>query len=162
MSDAPLLAEVDARGVATLTLNRPDKGNAYNQALLDALEGALARYAAEPAVRLLVLRGAGRSLPDEFIREVRELMLRRAGVAIILGASILIAFVGGEDSWDYPFFGSHRARRLIRHDDPAVITYALLRREHVAGAVFANVGTPPRALAATSIGPDYWWVPARS
>jgi enoyl-CoA hydratase/carnithine racemase len=24
-----VLAEIDARGVATLTLNRPDKGNAY-------------------------------------------------------------------------------------------------------------------------------------
>ncbi len=60
MSDAPLIEAVDARGVATLTLNRPDKGNAYNQALLDALDAALTRYAADAAVRVLVLRGAGR------------------------------------------------------------------------------------------------------
>ncbi len=42
-----------------------------------------------------------------------------------------IAFVGGEDSWDYPFFGAHRQRRLVRHVDPAVDPYELLRREHV-------------------------------
>jgi hypothetical protein len=71
-----------------------------------------------------------------------------------------IAFVGGEDSWDYPFFGAHRERRIVRHDSPAAITYALLRREHVAGAVFANVGAPPSSLAAVSLGPDYWWVAA--
>lgn len=60
MTDTPLVENVDARGVATLTLNRPDKGNAYNQALLDALDQALSRYATDAAVRVLVLRGAGR------------------------------------------------------------------------------------------------------
>ena len=60
MTDASLLTHVDPRGVATLTLNRPDKGNAYNQALLDALDETLARYAADAAVRILVLRGNGR------------------------------------------------------------------------------------------------------
>jgi methylglutaconyl-CoA hydratase len=60
MSDAPLLESVEARGVATLTLNRPEKGNAYNQPLLDALEDALARLADDAAIRVLVLRGAGR------------------------------------------------------------------------------------------------------
>ena len=60
MSDAPLMIDIDTRGVATLTLNRPDKGNAYNQPLLDALDEALARCAADPTVRVLVLRGNGR------------------------------------------------------------------------------------------------------
>jgi len=60
MTGAPLIAEVDTRGVATLTFNRPEKGNAYDQPLLDALDEALARYAADPAVRVLVLRGNGR------------------------------------------------------------------------------------------------------
>ncbi len=60
MSDTTLLTQVDARGVATLTLNRPDKGNAYNQALLDALDQALARHAADVAIRVLVLRANGR------------------------------------------------------------------------------------------------------
>ncbi len=60
MSDAPLLESVDARGVATLTLNRPDKGNAYNQTLLEALDAALVRLSADAAVRAIVLRGNGR------------------------------------------------------------------------------------------------------
>lgn len=76
-----------------------------------------------------------------------------------VGGTEAIAFVGSVDSWDYPFFGAHRERRVIRYDDPAVITDALLRREHVAGAVFANVGAPPPSLAAIPLGPDYWWVP---
>jgi hypothetical protein len=78
-----------------------------------------------------------------------------------VGRTEAIAFVGGDDSWDYPFFGAHRERRVIRYDKPAAIRYALLRREHVAGAVFANVGTPPPRLVAISLGPDYWWVPAQ-
>jgi methylglutaconyl-CoA hydratase len=53
--------DVDQRGVATLTLDRPDKHNAYSQAILDALSGEIARLGADLAVRLLVLRGSGRS-----------------------------------------------------------------------------------------------------
>jgi methylglutaconyl-CoA hydratase len=60
MTGAPLIAAVDARGVATLTLNRPDKGNAYNQALLDMLDATLARFAADTTVRVLVLCGSGK------------------------------------------------------------------------------------------------------
>jgi methylglutaconyl-CoA hydratase len=57
---ATLLAEIDARGVATLTLNRPDRGNAYDPALLAALMAEIARLGADPAVRVIVLRGAGK------------------------------------------------------------------------------------------------------
>lgn len=59
MSD-PVLLEIDARGVATVTLNRPDRGNAYDEDMLAALIGGLDRLAVDPAVRVLVLRGAGR------------------------------------------------------------------------------------------------------
>jgi enoyl-CoA hydratase/carnithine racemase len=48
---APLRHEVDARGVAHLTLDRPDKGNCYNQPMLDTLAAAIARAAADPAAR---------------------------------------------------------------------------------------------------------------
>lgn len=60
MSDAPLLETVDRNGVATLTLNRPDKGNAYDQTLLEVLDAALTRLAGDTAARVLVLRGNGR------------------------------------------------------------------------------------------------------
>jgi methylglutaconyl-CoA hydratase len=60
MSDEIVLLDVDARGVATATLNRPELGNAYNADMLAALIGGLERLAADPAVRCLVIRGAGR------------------------------------------------------------------------------------------------------
>src|SRR5262249_61531133 len=57
--DAVVLCSVDRRGVATLTLNRPDKGNSYNQALLDALSGEVTRLGADPAGRVHALRANG-------------------------------------------------------------------------------------------------------
>ena len=46
--------------VATLTLNRPDKRNALNSALVTALRAALDAAAADAAVRVIVLTGAGK------------------------------------------------------------------------------------------------------
>jgi methylglutaconyl-CoA hydratase len=60
LPDPVVLRSVDGRAVATLTLNRPDKGNAYDQAMLDALNGEVTRLAADPAVRIVVLRGSGK------------------------------------------------------------------------------------------------------
>ncbi|HUK58946.1 MAG TPA: enoyl-CoA hydratase-related protein [Stellaceae bacterium] len=57
MSD--ILVSTDARGVATLTLNRPALRNAFDDALIRDLTEAFARVAADDAVRLLVLTGAG-------------------------------------------------------------------------------------------------------
>jgi methylglutaconyl-CoA hydratase len=59
-SSATLRCEIDGRGIATLLLDRPEKGNCYNQAMLDALVTELARLAADAAVRAVVLRGAGK------------------------------------------------------------------------------------------------------
>jgi methylglutaconyl-CoA hydratase len=50
----------DAGGVATVTLNRPEVGNAYNAAMLDGLIDGLTALAGDPAVRCLVIRGAGK------------------------------------------------------------------------------------------------------
>jgi methylglutaconyl-CoA hydratase len=47
------------RGVATLTLNRPHKSNAYDKAMQRALDAHLAHAGDDAAIRLLVLRGAG-------------------------------------------------------------------------------------------------------
>jgi methylglutaconyl-CoA hydratase len=55
-----VLCEVDARGVAAVTLNRPNVGNAYNGALIDGLIETFTRLAREPGLRCAVLRGAGR------------------------------------------------------------------------------------------------------
>jgi methylglutaconyl-CoA hydratase len=59
MTDPVLLVEV-AGGVATLTLNRPDKRNALDAALVRALKDGLGRLADDPDAHVVVLRGAGR------------------------------------------------------------------------------------------------------
>ncbi|KQB98371.1 enoyl-CoA hydratase [Loktanella sp. 1ANDIMAR09] len=53
--------DVDARGVATLALARPEKHNALSQALIDDLTAVAARIAADPAIRVVVLTGQGAS-----------------------------------------------------------------------------------------------------
>jgi methylglutaconyl-CoA hydratase len=55
-----VLCEIDARGVAFVTLNRPAVGNAYDATLIDGLNETFARLAREPRLRGAVLRGAGR------------------------------------------------------------------------------------------------------
>jgi methylglutaconyl-CoA hydratase len=47
-------------GVLTLTLNRPEKRNALDAALIDALHAGLDRADLDAAVRVVVLRGAGK------------------------------------------------------------------------------------------------------
>jgi len=47
--------------VATLTLNRPDRLNAISPGMLDALARRLVELDADPAVRVIVLTGAGRA-----------------------------------------------------------------------------------------------------
>jgi len=58
--DAVVLREV-RDGVSTITLNRPERLNAINEALVDALDAALKAAQDDPATRAIVLRGAGRA-----------------------------------------------------------------------------------------------------
>ena len=61
-TDTPcLLSAMDARGVKTLTLNRPDAFNALSEALLAALQQELALVASDPSVRVLVLAAHGKA-----------------------------------------------------------------------------------------------------
>lgn len=60
MSDAPI--RVERRGkVATVTLNRPDRHNAFDDALIAELTEALDGIGTDSAVRVVVLTGAGKS-----------------------------------------------------------------------------------------------------
>ena len=59
-AEAPLLRE-DADGIARLTLNRPAAFNSLSRELLAALDAELGRIARDPAVRVVVLAGAGRA-----------------------------------------------------------------------------------------------------
>lgn len=51
----------DPRGVATLTLNRPDKHNALSARLIAELTDAAAQIGRDPNIRVVVLTGAGES-----------------------------------------------------------------------------------------------------
>lgn len=51
---------LDARGVATLTLDRPAVNNAYNAELIAGLLNALDALGAEASLRAVMIRGAGR------------------------------------------------------------------------------------------------------
>jgi methylglutaconyl-CoA hydratase len=56
-----ILLSTDARGIATVTLNRPDKHNAFDEALVGALTETFLRLDKDPAIRAVVLTGAGNS-----------------------------------------------------------------------------------------------------
>lgn len=56
----PVLLEALDEGVLTLTLNRPDRMNAFNVALHEALAAAVARAASDPDCRVVLLTGAGK------------------------------------------------------------------------------------------------------
>jgi enoyl-CoA hydratase len=58
--DSDALQESTSDGVLTLTLHRPAALNALTPDLIDALDSALSRGLDDPAVRALVLTGAGR------------------------------------------------------------------------------------------------------
>ncbi|MEI9928476.1 MAG: enoyl-CoA hydratase-related protein [Sphingomonas sp.] len=60
MSSAPLSTE-NRDGVAWVTLNRPERLNAMNDALMDGLVETLTMVADDPAARCVVLGGAGTS-----------------------------------------------------------------------------------------------------
>ena len=61
MNDTLLLTEIHPAGYAVLTLNRPQAMNALSKALMTALAHEVDTLAADPAVRVIILTGAGRA-----------------------------------------------------------------------------------------------------
>jgi enoyl-CoA hydratase/carnithine racemase len=55
-----LVLTEDHGRVRHVVLNRPEKRNAFNLELVDALDGALQDVAADPSVHVVLLRGAGK------------------------------------------------------------------------------------------------------
>lgn len=58
MSD-PVLQELDAEGVLRITLNRPEKKNAFNDPQWDGLASALNEARSNDRVACVLLTGAG-------------------------------------------------------------------------------------------------------
>ncbi|GAA4284358.1 crotonase/enoyl-CoA hydratase family protein [Brevibacterium daeguense] len=85
---ASLGSEVDylvEDGVAVLTLNRPDRRNAFNRAMLAGWAAAIDTAAADPEVKVLVITGAGKGfcagVDLEEFGGVTETLQRRAYLA---------------------------------------------------------------------------------
>ena len=80
----PILLRRDAApGIAVLTLNRSDKLNALSYALVDALAAAVVALDADPAVRAVILTGAGRAFSaGADIPEFRESLIAGSATAV--------------------------------------------------------------------------------
>jgi methylglutaconyl-CoA hydratase len=59
MPASPVLWSLDERGVATVTLNRPEVNNAYDGALIQGVLTAIDELATKP-LRVVVLKGHGK------------------------------------------------------------------------------------------------------
>ena len=102
-----VLSHVDD-GVCTVTLNRPERLNAINPSLLSALKAILADSNADPSVRAIVLRGAGRAFCSgddlkEFDRQVVSEAVARAYIEsiqditreMVMGEKMIVGAIHG-------------------------------------------------------------------
>lgn len=107
-----LLLDIDQeRGVAILTINRADKLNALNRALLEELDHALDYVSASDEIRALVITGAGTK-------------------AFVAGADIgeIAALEGLDDGRDFSRFGQEIFNKIERLTVPVIMAingYAL-------------------------------------
>jgi methylglutaconyl-CoA hydratase len=60
MSEPVVLLDIDTRGVATVTINRPEVNNAYNSEMIQAMIDGVTHCASNDAVRIIVIKGNGR------------------------------------------------------------------------------------------------------
>lgn len=75
-----------AEGVATLTLDRPDRLNSFTEAMHTEVRDALGRAAADAAIRVLVLTGAGRGFCAG--QDLNDRKVAPGSAAVDLGDSI--------------------------------------------------------------------------
>lgn len=101
MSDTPV-SVADQGAVRRITVNRPDKLNALNAATLDALLAAFEAAATDPAVRVVVLTGAG---PKAFVAG--------ADIAEMAGLS-------ATDGRDFSLRGQRLMRRIETLPKPVI------------------------------------------
>src|SRR3954453_11825642 len=77
MAENPVLWEIDQRGVATVTLNRPEVNNAYDAGLIAGVLSAIDELSRKPLLRVVVLKGNGKHFQAgadlQWINRVRPL-----------------------------------------------------------------------------------------
>jgi hypothetical protein len=144
----PLLAVLSRRGVpATLTV-------------VAAALTLVPCLLLNPNKMLLVTAPAPTALGKDRIDQMTAIRPEMAPVIRAVDQRVgergAIAFVGSEDSWDYPFFGEHRQRRVVRFSSPGDVDRRTIGSTGVRAVLFANVGRPARAWRARSLGGDYW------
>ncbi len=61
MSDQFLITTIDKRGIARLTMNRPDLRNAFNEQIVHEICEAMGRLSSNTGVKAIVLTGAGKA-----------------------------------------------------------------------------------------------------
>ncbi len=95
MTNETIRLETDARGVATLTLARPEKHNALSARMIAELSEAAAALAANRAVRVVILTGEGESfcaggdlgwMREQFAADRAQRMAEARKLAAMLGA----------------------------------------------------------------------------
>ncbi|MGZ3183662.1 MAG: 2-(1,2-epoxy-1,2-dihydrophenyl)acetyl-CoA isomerase PaaG [Telluria sp.] len=75
-----------ANGIATLTLNRPDKLNSFTQAMHLEVRDALEKVEADKSIRVLLLTGAGRGFCAG--QDLGDRAVAPGGAAVDLGDSV--------------------------------------------------------------------------
>jgi methylglutaconyl-CoA hydratase len=92
-ADRLVVAEAEGADMTLLTLNRPERRNALNAALLEQLLAAVGAAESDPAQRLLILRGAGPAFCSGLdLREAAEEDAHRRSADLI--ARSLLALSG--------------------------------------------------------------------
>jgi len=89
-----------ADGVAQLELHRPERLNALNRATLIEINAALDAFEADPALRVIVLSGAGRGFSSGF--DLKEQMERRPEGAAVWREVLELDFSTTMRFWDSP------------------------------------------------------------
>lgn len=91
MADEILCSIQDS--IATITMNRPEKRNAMNSALLNGLVSNFTALETNPDVRVIVIRGAGKAFCTGL--DLRELSARQQGADAEMGVVEILQMIEG-------------------------------------------------------------------
>jgi methylglutaconyl-CoA hydratase len=100
-TDTPVTLDFSG-GIAYLTLNRPDKRNALDSAMIGALSAALERCAKDPTVRMLQLTGAGNVFCAGADLGEMQAQAQSSEGENLAHAKKLASLLGALDSWPKP------------------------------------------------------------
>ena len=166
----------DRRGaVEVLTLNRPEKRNALNRELLEALSAAFTELETDDDVRAIVLTAAGDRAFSAGM-DLAEFASGEGGGQTVAEGPVpdLVVVLGEDDEALRRHVVGGRAEPLLAHPAPAagveegpaqagrqvghppvvgVVAVAVVGEED---AIFVTIGAPQAGLEDVEFVPDYW------